>query len=332
MTKLPAEWYEDVRPGVRRLVPPGVDFEWLDVVLEESGTDDSAQLLQEIGLPSEIVEAAIDPDRESMRMRQSGISLLRLELPARILVDSTNDYLLSIVHVGDRLVTIRRRTLGVVEDACAGIADRDASSATIRAAIAELGDEFLDRLLPSLRGTARRLDEVEAEIEDKRALRIDAMSEVRRILLGIDRHLDPLQSAIQRSILDAPAGAENPELDPMRGLQERANWLEQRVHGQLDRARVLSDREHVLAMDDLSTSMYRLSWIATIFLPLTFVTGLLGINVGGIPFATAPTGFWMVCGVLIVIAGGTTLALALVVRSGRRRARSLEHTERTSKP
>ncbi len=331
MTKLPAEWYEDVRPGVRRLVPPGVDFEWLDVVLEASGTDDSGRVLEEIGLPRDIVQAAIDPDRESMRMRQSGISLLRLELPARILVDSNDNYLLSIVHVGDRLVTIRRRTLGVVEDACAGIADRDASSATIRAAIAELGDEFLDRLLPSLRETARRLDEVEAEIEDKRALRIDAMSEVRRILLGIDRHIDPLHSAIQRSILDAPAGSENPELDPMRGLQERSNWLEQRVHGQLDRARVLSDREHVLAMDDLSTSMYRLSWIATIFLPLTFVTGLLGINVGGIPFANAPTGFWMVCFVLILIAGGTTLGLALVVRSGRR-ARSLEQSQRTSEP
>ncbi|MAC18844.1 MAG: hypothetical protein CMJ23_04030 [Phycisphaerae bacterium] len=317
--ELPKEWYEDVAPGVRLLRPPGVGFDWFDVVLDRTTDSNAEKMLVDLGLTSEIIHAAVDPDHESMRLRHLGTSLLRLDLPARILVDTDQDYLLSIVRDGERLLTIRRHRIGIVEDACAGIVDRDSDSVSARSVMAELGDEFLDRLAPTLRHTANTLDSVEADGEGPRADRVERMTEVRRVLLGIDRHLDPLQSAIQRSLLDATARKLDADLDPLRGLQDRANWLEHRVHGQLDRVRVLSDREHVLAMDDLSTSMYRLSWIATIFLPLTFVTGLLGINVGGIPFANEQLGFWFVCGVLLLIAAGTMVTLFLVIRAGNRR-------------
>lgn len=49
---------------------------------------------------------------------------------------------------------------------------------------------------------------------------------------------------------------------------------------------------------------YLLTMVASIFLPLTFVTGLLGINVGGIPGVEEPTAFWIVagrCGVIMAM-------------------------------
>jgi zinc transporter len=51
--------------------------------------------------------------------------------------------------------------------------------------------------------------------------------------------------------------------------------------------------------------MYVLSIVAAIFLPLTFVTGLLGMNVGGLPGIDSDHGFlisvmvMLVCGVLV---------------------------------
>ena len=47
--------------------------------------------------------------------------------------------------------------------------------------------------------------------------------------------------------------------------------------------------------------MYILSLIAGIFLPISFVTGLLGINVGGIPAAENPWGFLIVSLLLLTI-------------------------------
>ncbi|MEX0583120.1 MAG: CorA family divalent cation transporter, partial [Sneathiella sp.] len=46
-----------------------------------------------------------------------------------------------------------------------------------------------------------------------------------------------------------------------------------------------------------------LSVVAAIFLPLGFLTGLLGINVGGIPGSENPYAFFIFLGILVVIVG-----------------------------
>ena len=52
----------------------------------------------------------------------------------------------------------------------------------------------------------------------------------------------------------------------------------------------------------IGRSMHKLALVATVFLPLTFITGLLGINVGGIPDAHDPHAYWLVCLFLTIIA------------------------------
>jgi len=53
--------------------------------------------------------------------------------------------------------------------------------------------------------------------------------------------------------------------------------------------------------------MYRFTVITGLFLPLTFLTGLLGINVGGIPGSESPIGFFVACGLMILLAVGQVL-------------------------
>ena len=47
--------------------------------------------------------------------------------------------------------------------------------------------------------------------------------------------------------------------------------------------------------------MYTLSLVAGVFLPISFVTGLLGMNVGGIPGIERSNGFLVVCSLLAVV-------------------------------
>ena len=47
--------------------------------------------------------------------------------------------------------------------------------------------------------------------------------------------------------------------------------------------------------------MYVLSIVAALFLPLSFLTGLLGINVPGIPGEDYPHAFWVFMGMLAVL-------------------------------
>ena len=54
----------------------------------------------------------------------------------------------------------------------------------------------------------------------------------------------------------------------------------------------------------MSRIMYRFGVLTGIFLPITFITGLLGINVGGVPFADDSYGFAVTCGLMLVIGVG----------------------------
>jgi zinc transporter len=54
----------------------------------------------------------------------------------------------------------------------------------------------------------------------------------------------------------------------------------------------------------MNKAMYTLSIVAAIFLPLSLLTGLLGINVGGIPGAEHKWAFAEVTVVLIAIGVG----------------------------
>ena len=53
--------------------------------------------------------------------------------------------------------------------------------------------------------------------------------------------------------------------------------------------------------DQVNKKMYILSIISAIFLPLTFLTGLLGINIGGIPGAQNDNAFYIFSIILVMV-------------------------------
>jgi zinc transporter len=57
----------------------------------------------------------------------------------------------------------------------------------------------------------------------------------------------------------------------------------------------------------MNATMYRLAIVATVFLPLGLLTGLLGINVGGIPGSDEPKAFALVSASLLALAVGEVI-------------------------
>jgi zinc transporter len=51
--------------------------------------------------------------------------------------------------------------------------------------------------------------------------------------------------------------------------------------------------------------MLVLAAVTTVFMPLTLITGLLGMNVSGIPMSDNPLAFAIVCFTMLAMAGGT---------------------------
>lgn len=74
-----------------------------------------------------------------------------------------------------------------------------------------------------------------------------------------------------------------------------------------ERAQIVKDELGNIMADKMNKNMYVLSIVAAIFLPLGFLPGLLGINVGGMPGVDSDLAFWIVsaiCAVFIVPVGG----------------------------
>ena len=73
-----------------------------------------------------------------------------------------------------------------------------------------------------------------------------------------------------------------------------------------ERAALAHEELTDLRAEQLDRRSLLISIVALIFLPVTFVTGLLGMNVEGIPFAQEPWAFWGVfafCGLVAAAVG-----------------------------
>jgi zinc transporter len=62
--------------------------------------------------------------------------------------------------------------------------------------------------------------------------------------------------------------------------------------------------------EQMNARMYVLSIVAAIFLPLGFFTGLMGINVGGMPRVEDGEAFWVVVAMCV----GLMLVLGVIFR------------------
>jgi zinc transporter len=84
---------------------------------------------------------------------------------------------------------------------------------------------------------------------------------------------------------------------------DRAARMAEEVEAIRERAAVMHETLTDLRAELLDQRGLTISIVAMVFLPLTFLTGLLGMNVEGIPYAQEPWAFWGVVGVCFVIGG-----------------------------
>ncbi|MEN1835117.1 zinc transporter ZntB [Pseudomonas lijiangensis] len=71
-----------------------------------------------------------------------------------------------------------------------------------------------------------------------------------------------------------------------------------------ERVGLLLESEDRRLRERMDHTMYRFGIITGIFLPMSFLTGLLGINVGGIPGSDNPYGFLLACVLIVLVAVG----------------------------
>ena len=104
---------------------------------------------------------------------------------------------------------------------------------------------------------------------------------------------------------------DNRQKSRMREVTDRVIRYVEDLDEARERAAVVQDELMNRLSEQMNRNMYLLSVVAAIMLPLGFLTGLLGINVGGIPLADNSHGFMVVSGLLAAV---VVLEIVLVRR------------------
>ncbi|ABK45030.1 Mg2+ transporter protein, CorA family protein [Magnetococcus marinus MC-1] len=135
---------------------------------------------------------------------------------------------------------------------------------------------------------------------EKESLREELLM-LRRKVINLRRYLAPQKIALALLSKSPPSWLNKGRTRQIREVEHEL----QRYLGDLEsyRERAVVIREEINNQMNvrMNRAMYMLSLITGIFLPLGFLTGLLGINVGGMPGADNPWAFWLVCLLMIAV-------------------------------
>jgi len=170
-----------------------------------------------------------------------------------------------------------------------------------------LSDEMEDRTSE----IGLEIDKLEDQIlESNSELPMDELASLRRRLMRIRRYKKPLGNLITNISNDMTLSIDKIVRNQMSETSEQIGRHANTIELYMERAMLMQDQIQNQLYDRMNRATYRLGVVATVFLPLGFITGLLGINVAGIPGDHNQYAFWMVCLLLVIVAIVSTILVS----------------------
>ena len=206
-----------------------------------------------------------------------------------------------------RIISSRRRRLLSVDDISESLHAGKGPTSPSNFLIT-LIERLADRIGGFVESIEDRMDEAEDEISTGKAPGFrQRLSALRRQIAEVRRFLAPQRDALDRLTRQSGAWVAESEAHDLRQEADRITRFLEDLDLARERAVVLQEELLSQIAQEQNARMYVLSVVAAIFLPLTFITGLLGMNVGGLPGLETKTGFaWSI---VIMIAAATGLLL-----------------------
>ena len=203
-----------------------------------------------------------------------------------------------------RIITMRYRRIMAIQDVQQAIENRKGPKSA--------GDFLVmvtERIADRMGDVISELDDQVDELEDRvliaesRELRT-TLSALRRKSISLRRYIAPQRDVLLRLLHDRLPWLTDIERAHLREVAERTARFVEDIDAARERAAVTQEELNNRLSEQMNKAMYVLSIVTAIFLPLGLLTGLLGINVGGIPGTENKWAFALVTGTLFTIAIG----------------------------
>lgn len=202
-----------------------------------------------------------------------------------------------------RVITLRRRRLQTPRDVLDEI-EKGRGPKTAGDLVADIVEQLAAKMSRAIVNMNERIDRLEqtdpaSDVEGK----LDEISGIRRNCLALQRFMSPQHEALTQISHDPPAFMSEENKKDVREAIDRLRRYLDDLNVSKESALVIQDDLNNRATNQSNRTMYMLSIVAAIFLPLGFITGLLGINVGGMPGVDSEMAFWVTVGLLTALLG-----------------------------
>lgn len=200
-----------------------------------------------------------------------------------------------------RLVTLRQRRIMAVSDVQAELKKNKGPTNAVKILLSII-ENLVMRAGKVISDLDENIDLLEEEILTNSAndLRVRIAS-TRKRAIGIRRFLAPQKDAMINLTKAKVSWIGDDDRMHLREFTDSVTRFVEDLDSIRERAAVLQEELSSRLAEQTNNIMYALSIITGIFLPLGLLTGLMGINVGGMPGIENPWAFWIVCGILGVI-------------------------------
>ncbi|MDY7523948.1 zinc transporter ZntB [Sphingomonas sp. 10B4] len=202
-----------------------------------------------------------------------------------------------------RVISVTRRSLTAVDDVTKQI-----EGGTIRDPgdlIAEFAVAITEELDLEVADLGDSLDDCEADLDaDKVFVLRRNVTKVRVAAIGYRRFLTPQRAALEKLASLPCDWLQDDDRLHLASAADRAARMAEELESIRERSALMHEALTDLRAEQIDSRSLLISIVALIFLPLTFLTGLYGMNVEGLPFAKEPWAFDVIGGICIAITVG----------------------------
>jgi zinc transporter len=201
-----------------------------------------------------------------------------------------------------RIITMRRQRVRAVQDVH-DVLLSGGGPTTVGEFFVAVVDRITDRIGEIVVDIEDRVAELEDAIVSAETVELrPRLAELRRESISLRRYIAPQRDMLARLTHERIAWLTESDKTLLREVAERTARYVEDIDATRERALIAQEELNSRLAERMNRAMYTLSIVAAIFLPLGLLTGLLGINVGGIPGTESPWAFLMVSMLLIVLA------------------------------
>jgi len=202
------------------------------------------------------------------------------------------------------VVSVRLRRLLAVQDTIAEI-DHGRVPKEPMELVAKLALRMTERMESTIHDLSETIDALEDDVLTSNFVAERAeLAKLRRQAITLRRYIAPQKDALTALLLQQSDAVSPRTQNFLREAVDRVTRFVEDLEAVRDRASIVAEHLADRRAEAMNRHSFVLTIVAAIFLPLGLITGLLGINVGGIPGAQWSYAFLLVTVILILLGLG----------------------------